>query len=79
MTDQPDESTRPQYYRAGQIECIDAMEAALGAEAVISFCQGNAFKYVWRAGKKGDKATDLRKAAWYATRAADMLDRQEAE
>lgn len=31
----------------------------------LSFCLGNAFKYVWRAGKKGDPFVDLDKAAWY--------------
>ena len=71
-----DPVNHPAHCTRGAIECIDAMEAALGRDAVISFCQGNAFKYAWRAGQKGDRAEDLRKAAWYANRAADLLDRR---
>lgn len=33
----------------------------------MSFTLGNAFKYVWRAGSKGDATEDLRKALWYIT------------
>lgn len=41
-----------------------------GAECIeitshMGFCDGNAFKYVFRAGQKGDKLEDLRKAVWY--------------
>lgn len=70
-----DPVNKPEHYAAGAIECIDAMEAALGPAAVVNFCQGNAFKYAWRAGKKGDREQDLRKAAWYATKAAEILNR----
>lgn len=31
----------------------------------LSFCLGNAIKYIARAGRKGDKAEDLRKAIQY--------------
>lgn len=31
----------------------------------MPFSQGNAFKYLYRAGSKGDPAQDLAKAAWY--------------
>ena len=31
----------------------------------LDFDTGNAFKYVWRAGKKDDIVQDLRKAIWY--------------
>lgn len=43
-------------------ECIDYSER-------IGFLLGNAFKYVWRAGRKGDLREDLRKALWYLDRA----------
>lgn len=39
-------------------ECIDF-------SSDMPFCQGNAFKYVWRAGMKDDEAQDLSKAAFY--------------
>lgn len=31
----------------------------------MTFAQGNAFKYVWRAGRKDTVVSDLRKALWY--------------
>lgn len=32
------------------------------------FCLGNAIKYISRAGNKGNRLEDLRKAAWYLQR-----------
>ena len=46
----------PEHYQGQGIECIDAMEAAYGTQAVIDFCRCNAFKYQWRAGKKENLA-----------------------
>jgi hypothetical protein len=43
------------------IECIDVAEHQ-------NFCLGNAMKYLWRAGLKGDALEDLRKAQWYLAR-----------
>lgn len=52
----------PSYYQQG-VEPIDAIEAwGLG------FCLGNTVKYISRAGKKGDKLEDLKKARWYLDR-----------
>lgn len=34
----------------------------------LGFCLGNAIKYICRAGKKGDRLEDLRKARWYLDR-----------
>lgn len=34
----------------------------------MSFNVGNAIKYLWRAGSKGDALEDLRKAEWYVRR-----------
>jgi Protein of unknwon function (DUF3310) len=47
--------------RAG-IEAIEICEE-------LGFNIGNATKYVWRAGQKGDRVEDLRKAEWYFARA----------
>lgn len=69
-----DDVNHPSHYTTGDIECIDAIEAAMTTEAFVGFCRGNALKYVWRAGLKGDAATDLRKACWYLERAAVALD-----
>ena len=58
----------PPHYTQGfagrPIECIDITQH-------MSFCDGNAFKYIWRAGKKGDRKKmieDLEKAEWYLDR-----------
>lgn len=45
-------------------ECIDYAEQ-------LGFVLGNAFKYVWRAGRKGDMREDLQKAEWYLRRAIE--------
>ena len=52
------------------LECIDITKN-------MPFIWGNAFKYVWRAGSKGDKAKmieDLRKADWYLRNAFETYD-----
>ena len=53
----------PAHYTGvtAEIECIDIARH-------LNFQLGNAFKYVWRAGKKGGKGKeieDLKKALWY--------------
>ncbi len=60
-----DAVNHPPHYTEGfktkQIECFDIAKH-------MNFSWGNAFKYVWRAGKKGglEKAMeDLDKAKWY--------------
>ncbi|OQA02746.1 MAG: hypothetical protein BWY69_00888 [Planctomycetes bacterium ADurb.Bin401] len=59
-----DNVNHPAHYESGPsvtIECIDVARH-------LNFCRGNAFKYVWRCGKKGnvDQAIeDLEKAIWY--------------
>lgn len=40
------------------IECIDITKH-------MDFCKGNALKYLWRSGLKGDAREDLLKARWY--------------
>ena len=61
----------PSHYLSGDIECIDAMVSAFGEDQVRIYAKINAFKYLWRAGKKqGATDTDLAKASWYPKRAA---------
>lgn len=43
------------------VECIAITEH-------FNFCLGNAIKYIWRAGLKGDAVEDLKKARWYIDR-----------
>jgi hypothetical protein len=67
-----DPVNHPSHYTDGVpgIECIDVVEH-------FSFCRGNAIKYLWRAGAKGDLVVDLRKAAWYIQREIDSLSSRE--
>ena len=55
----------PDHYTQGNIECIDAMLAAYGKEAVGYFCLCNSFKYLWRCENKNNTNEDLDKAIWY--------------
>jgi len=63
----------PEHYKAGGIECIDAMIQVFGEDAVRTYARINAFKYQWRHRYKGKPEEDLAKAAWY-TRFADGDD-----
>lgn len=51
-------------YGHGDIECIDAIKAALTSEEFRGFCKGNIIKYIWRERYKGGRE-DLEKAADY--------------
>ena len=59
----------PDHYRAHGLEAIEVIEA-FG----LGFNLGNAIKYILRAGRKGDKSEDLRKAAWYVNRELTNLE-----
>ncbi|MCU0551933.1 MAG: DUF3310 domain-containing protein [Leptolyngbya sp. Prado105] len=48
-------------------ECIDAIEYVNAG-----FHTGNAIKYLWRCGQKGDVIQDLEKAVWYLERWAQI-------
>jgi hypothetical protein len=54
----------PPHYKQGDIECIEAIKAATGAE-YQGYLQGNIMKYVWRYRAKGQSLNDLKKAQWY--------------
>jgi hypothetical protein len=69
-----DNVNHPAHYTSGSIECIDAIRAALGDDAFVAYCRGAAIKYAWRAGKKAAHAEDLRKGAWYLSRAASVIE-----
>lgn len=56
------------------IEAIEVIHAALGAAGTISYCRGAAIKYLMRADKKESFARDMRKAAWYCTHAATIIE-----
>ena len=59
-----DHVTHPSHYTNGDIECIDAIRAALTPEEFIGYCKGNAIKYVWRE-KNKNGLEDMQKAKVY--------------
>lgn len=63
----------PSHYKSRSVECIDIAER-------LSFCAGNALKYIWRAGEKqGVPASeDWAKAAWYLRRCATRGEQVDA-
>jgi hypothetical protein len=52
------------------VECIQVTEH-------MSFCLGNAVKYIWRADLKFNSIEDLKKAAWYIQREIELRERRE--
>jgi hypothetical protein len=65
---QTDAVNHPAHYTGhpSGVECIKITEHH-------NFCIGNAIKYLWRAGQKGDAVQDLRKAIWYIEREINRL------
>ena len=61
----------PLHYRQGEIEAIDAIEAALSADEFRGYLKGNVMKYLWREAHKGG-SEDVRKAQWYLNRLVDL-------
>jgi hypothetical protein len=63
----------PKHYTShpSGVECITVTEH-------MNFNRGNAVKYIWRAGDKGDELEDLRKARWYVDREIARLERERA-
>lgn len=61
----------PAHYTQGNIECIEAMISAFGKEKVMTFCQCNAFKYIWRFDKKNG-IEDIKKAEWYLNKYKEL-------
>jgi hypothetical protein len=67
---EPDPINRPAHYTShpSGIECIEITEH-------MNFNTGNAIKYLWRAGLKGTKLEDLKKAAWYVAREIERIEK----
>ncbi len=65
-----DQVNHPNHYASLSPEPISLIETW-----GLDYHRGNAIKYIARAGGKdgADGATDLRKAAWYLIRKADMI------
>lgn len=64
-----DRVNHPPHYtqHPSGVECVQITEH-------MNFCLGNAIKYIWRAGLKGeDPIEDLKKARWYIDREIQRL------
>ena len=59
-----DKVNHPAHYTFGEHEVIEVTE-------LLSFCLGNAIKYILRSPHKGHESEDLEKACWYIRRAAE--------
>lgn len=70
-----DNVEHPAHYTGESIECIDAMAETQGVEAVKNFCICNAFKYLWRHGKKNG-VEDVKKAAWYLNKFIELEEKE---
>lgn len=68
--EQNDPVNHPAHYTQGEIECIDAIRAALTPEEFRGYCKGAALKYIWRERLKGGDES-LRKAVWYLNKALE--------
>lgn len=64
-----DSVDHPPHYQSGGMEVIDVIEAYS-----LGFRLGNAVKYILRAGRKGDRLEDLRKAQWYLNREIERTE-----
>ena len=62
----------PNHYRAGEIECIDAIEAQLSPTEFRGYLRGQVAKYNWRLGLKDSVEQDAQKMLWYASMLAGV-------
>lgn len=64
------DAINPNHYKAGNVECIEAIQESLTAEAFAGYLKGNVQKYLWRYETKHweDPLQDLQKAEWYLAR-----------
>ena len=71
-----DPVSSPSHYRAGSVECIDAIDAALAGvkDPLSGFYIAQVIKYVWRHEQKGKPVEDLKKSRWYLDRLIKRLE-----
>lgn len=69
-----DPVNHPEHYETNGIECIDALVASQGKDAVKEFCICNAFKYIWRNKHKKSSVEDIKKAVWYLEKFLQVSD-----
>ena len=63
----------PLHYTHRPTHCVDAMISAFGADAVVTFCLLNAFKYAWRSTTHTSGLNEnTQKAIWYMNKASEL-------
>ena len=73
-----DPVSRPSHYTQGPVECIEAIESALGKEGFEAFLTGQVIKYLWRQKGKNNQLQDLQKASWYLDLLIESADHPES-
>lgn len=64
----------PSHYKAGGIEAIEAIEAALSLEGYRGYLKASVMKYMWRYEKKEKPLEDLKKARWFLNRLIEEIE-----
>lgn len=73
-----DDAINPSHYKVeGLPEAIDIINYLMHREQYEGFLWGNILKYVYRYGRKGDKAETAGKIAWYANQLKDLEEEEE--
>ena len=67
----------PSHYTQGDIECIDAIKAALGEEQYEWYLRGACIKYLWRYKMKSG-VESLKKSEWYLKRLIELNEEIES-
>jgi hypothetical protein len=70
MINKAEAVNHPEHY-GGSDSTYEAIKVIEAWE--LGFCLGNVIKYISRAGKKGSKLEDLKKAQWYLNREIEKL------
>ena len=67
----------PSHYTQGNIECIDAITAAVtGLTGMEAVCTGNIIRYIWR-WKHKNGLEDVKKCRWYIDKLIEEIEGQE--
>lgn len=66
-----DNVNHPAHYETGKFECIEVMLETQGVEAVLNFCQCNAFKYLYRAKRRVITMTKRQLVKWLEAKQSD--------
>lgn len=66
---------KPSHYVKNGLQCINVIASIYGIDAAITFCECNAFKYLFRCNDKGKKDEDLAKAKKYLSMRDELKEK----